>query len=132
QKALQFQQEPDAVGIGQTITFSFSKSVRNVAFTLYDIDNLSGGWGDRVQMSTNGYTFSIPSDGTVAGNGGSGNNQFHNTQASNNLGDGSDQGNVTLTYAGPISSFAFVYRNAANTGGGNMRIAISDITFSNC
>ena len=133
QKALQFQQDPDAVGIGQTIAFSFSKSVRNVSFTLYDIDNTTGnGWGDRVQVNTSGYTFSIPSDGTVTGNGGSGNNQFRNTQTNNNLGDASDQGNVTLTYAGPISSFQFTYRNAANTGGPNMRIAISDISFSTC
>src|SRR5262249_27217523 len=37
QKALQFQQAPDASGIGQTISIAFSKSVTNVSFAIYDI-----------------------------------------------------------------------------------------------
>ena len=61
QKALQFQQLPDATGRGQLVTFTFSAPVSNVAFTFYDIDNMTGiGWGDRIQMVTTGYTSASP------------------------------------------------------------------------
>jgi hypothetical protein len=131
QRALQFQQLPNNVGIGQTITFTFSRSVRNVTFSLYDIDNLTGGWGDRIQMVTSGYTSTAPSGSTVIGDGTAG-SPFRNSQSNNNLADTSNQGNLDLTYAGPISSFAFVYRNGTNTGGSNMRIGLSDIRFDIC
>lgn len=133
---LQFQQLPNAIGIGQDITFSFDAPVSNLSFSLYDIDNLSGGWGDRIQVFTAGYTSSIPSTftpatptGNVIGDGTAG-NRFRGSNTNANWNDSSNRGNVTLTYAGPITSFSFRYQNAANTGGGNMRIGISDITWS--
>ena len=136
QRVLQFQQLPNAIGIGQDITFSFDAPVSNVSFSLYDIDNLFGGWGDRIQVLTTGYTSTIPSTftpvtptGNVIGDGTAG-NRFRGSNTNANWDDNSNRGNVTLTYAGPITSFSFRYQNAANTGGGNMRIGISDITWS--
>ena len=131
QQVLQFQMLPNATGIGQTITFSFSSSVQTVKFSFYDIDNLTGGWGDRIQMNTAGYTSTFPAGTTVIDAGAAG-NLFRNSQVSNNLNANSNQGNPGISYAGPISSFQFVYSNAANTGGGNQRIGISDITFDKC
>ena len=136
QKALQFQQLPNAIGIGQDITFSFDAPVSNLTFTLYDIDNLSGGWGDRIQVLTAGYTSSIPGaftpatpTGNVIGDG-TGGNRFRGSNTNANWNDSSNRGNVTIAYAGPITGFSFRYQNAANTGGGNMRIGISDLSWS--
>ena len=49
---------------------------------------------------------------------GSGTNgdRFRNFNTDNNLGDTSNAGNVTIRYAGPITSFSFTYRNQVNTG----------------
>ncbi len=127
QKALQFQQLPNAIGIGQDVTFTFGAPVSNVVFTFYDIDNLVGGWGDRIRMFTAGYTSA--SSGTVIGNGTVG-NLFGNSQLNNNATDGSNAGNLTLTCAGPITSFAFRYTNAVNVGGGNQRIGVSDMSWT--
>jgi hypothetical protein len=138
QRAVQFQQLPNGVGRGQDVTFTFSAAVSNISFTMYDIDNLAGGWGDRVQMLTSGYTYSpavTSGTGRVIGNGtatGTTNTTgpFRNNNTNLNYGDGSNNGNVTITYAGPITAFSFRYTNAANTGGGNQRIAVSDISWS--
>jgi hypothetical protein len=103
-----------------------------------DIDNQSGdGWGDRVVMNTPGYTFApaattgntrIIGNGTNTGNTNT-TGRFRNLNADNNLGNNSSAGNVTIRYAGPISSFSFTYRNEANTGE-PQRIDMSDITFT--
>ncbi len=129
QKALQFQQLPNAIGIGQNVTFTFSAPVSNVVFTFYDIDNLVGGWGDRILMLTTGYTSTIPAGSTVIGNGTAG-NLFRNSLLNTNFGDTDNRGNLTLTYAGPITSFAFRYTNAVSTGGANQRIGLSDMSWT--
>ena len=136
QKALQFQQLPNAVGVGQVITFTFDAPVSNLSFTIYDIDNLFGGWGDRIEIIGAGYTSSIPGSftpatptGNVIGTGTAA-NLFRGSNTNANWDDNSNRGNVTISYAGPITLFGFRYTNAANTGGGNMRIGISDISWS--
>jgi hypothetical protein len=132
-------------GNRQTVTFSFSNPVSNVAFTLIDIDNqLTSGWGDRVWMVTTGFTFTpaLTSGATrIIGNGTNtpdvaptmlnpqGSGRFRNLNTNNNLGDTSNAGNVTIRYAGPISSFSFVYANQVNSGE-PQRIDMGDITFT--
>jgi hypothetical protein len=119
-------------GSRQTITFSFSNPVSNVAFTLIDIDNNEGdGWGDRVVMNTPGYTFTpaVLVGGTRVIGSGTNADRFRNNNPDNNLGDTSNAGNVTIRYAGPITSFSFTYRNQVNTGE-PQRIDMSDITFT--
>jgi hypothetical protein len=133
-QALQLQQLPNASGIGQDVDITFSSPVSNVSFSFYDIDNQTGsGWGDRIRIDTTPFTFNVPSGSNVIGNGtGNGNNRFRNSVLNDNLDDDEALGNVTLTWAGPLSLIEFRYTNAVNTGGGNMRIGISDITFTPC
>ncbi len=117
-----------ANGSRQTVTFSFSNPVTNVAFTFFDIDNQTGnGWGDRIVMNTTGYTFSIPSGGLVIGNGTNG-NRFRNSNANLNLLNTDNRGNLTVNYAGPLTSFSFVYRNEVNINSIQL-ISMSDLTF---
>ena len=145
QKALQFQQLPNSTNIGQTIAISFSKAVTNVSFAFYDIDNLVGGWGDRVSFSgtpapgapaTGPVPSSItttnaawsPTASHVVGSGTSA-LPLRNTDTNSNNDDTTALGNVTLTFAGPTSSVVFNYRNSTNTGGINMRIGLGPIRF---
>lgn len=133
QKHLRFEMTPDnataANGSRQTITFTFSNPVSNLQFTFFDIDNQNNAWGDRIVMNTTGYTFSVPAGGDVIGNGTNG-NRFRNSVASNNLPATSNEGNLTITYAGPLTTFSFIYRNEAEEGGQNQLISISDMTFT--
>ena len=145
QQALQFQQLPDAVGVGQTIAITFSASVTKVTFALFDIDNLVGGWGDRVSFSgtpaTGGPTVGplpttitttnaawTPTSSHVTGLATSA-SPLLGSDPNTNLGDSSALGNVTLSFAGPLTAVVFNYKNAVNTGGGNMRIGLGPISF---
>ena len=77
----------------------------------------------------------VPTGGTrIIGNGTNTGNtnttgRFRNLNTNNNLGDTSNAGNVTIRYAGPITSFSFIYRNEVNTGE-PQRIDMGDITFT--
>ena len=130
---LRFEMTPDNDGTNsgsrQTITFTFSSPVTNVEFTFFDIDTVNNSWGDRIVMNTTGYTFSTPPGSTVIGDGTNG-NRFRNSNGNNNPGPTDNDGNLTIRYAGPISSFQYVYRNQGEEGGSNQLISMSDITFS--
>lgn len=132
QKHLRFEMTPDndsaTNGSRQTITFTFSQPVTNVSFRFFDIDNLNDAWGDRIVINTTPFTFSTAGS-TVIG-AGTNTNRFRNSQASNNLPATSDDGNVQVSFAGPLTSFSFTYRNEGEEGGQNQLISISDITFT--
>jgi hypothetical protein len=84
QKHLRFEMTPDNDGFNsgsrQTVTFTFSNPVSNVAFSFFPAT--------------------------------------------------SNAGNLNIRYAGPITSFSFVYRNEAEEGGSNQLISLSDLTFT--
>jgi hypothetical protein len=142
QRSLRFEMTPDNAnannGSRQTITFSFSNPVSNVAFSIYDIDTVAGSWGDRVVMNTSGYTFSRPAGSNVIGNGNNtptnDNNpatgRFRNSNGNDNPGGNDNRGNLNIFYAGPITSFNFTYRNQGESGGNNQLINLSDIRFT--
>lgn len=116
-------------GSRQTVTFSFTNPVTNLAFTFFDIDNQTGnGWGDRLVMNTAGYTSSIPAGGLVIGTGTNA-DRFRNSNANLNLANTDNRGNLTIQYAGPISSFSFTYRNQVSTNSIQL-ISIGDMTFT--
>ena len=91
--------------------FSFTRAVTNLSFTLTDIDSATNDFIDSVVL-TPGFTVSgragaLQGAGTTA-------SPFRpvgdNSAVDNASGSG---GNVTITYAGPLSSFTIDYRNAA-------------------
>ncbi|MCC5951728.1 MAG: hypothetical protein JJU45_06485 [Acidimicrobiia bacterium] len=134
-QALQWQQVPNASGVGQDITFTFDVPVSNLSFTLADLDDVSGAWSDDVIMLTPGYTFSIPTvfvPATPAGNVvglGTFTSPFFNSNPNFNFLNTSNRGNVTINYAGPISTFSFRYRNGPLFGGGNQLIYMLDMSW---
>jgi hypothetical protein len=170
-KSLMFEQRPvpntdapgggigsDGLG-GQTITIAFSTTVRNIQFTITDIDNQDPfgfnqvRWSDRLTLITPptgvpvvgadiiGIGATGNGTGGISGDGGGGNNAgtgaFRNANDDNNLTDGNGAGNITLTYAGPIDSVSFRYwcggvGSSSSPNTSNQRINLSNITFDTC
>ncbi len=133
---------------GQTATFTFSPAITSLSFTITDIDNVTDGWSDRIQVNTTGFGFSVPAGSSVIGigatgngtggtttdgNGGSntGTGSFRNSVNSFNFLPADDDGNLVLTHAGPISSFAFRFW-CGGVEGTNQLINISNLTFIEC
>jgi hypothetical protein len=134
QQALQLQMLPNSTSVGQTVTITFSKSVSQVSFALYDIDNSNGGWGDRVYTSPTPSSLSFtnaawtPTTSHVTGACTSA-SPLSSTDTNSNYGDASSLGNATLTFNGPLTVITLTYYNAVNTGGSNQRIGIGPIKF---
>ena len=121
-------------GARQTLTISFSYAVYNVSFTITDVDTENGGWSDRVWFTpvptSNSKPYTIGD--RVIGNGaatGSGNNSGpFRSNNSTNWGNSSNRGNVTVTWAGPITSIVLDF-GCSTEESSNQLINISDISF---
>lgn len=114
-----------------TVTFTFNRAVRNLSFTLADID-ANNFYRDSVRVITPGFTFALTNPTLVVGNGQTG-NEFRAVATSNvNIPNSDNRGNVTLSWAGAVSSVSFVYRNVGVVGSGNMAIGVSNLTFQAC
>jgi hypothetical protein len=122
---------------GRRMTISFSYPVYNVSFTITDIDTDNNAWSDRVSFTPLPTSFSTPgynngarvigvgtaTNGTNANNG-----AFRNADTDNNLSDSSNRGNLTVNWAGPISSIELNFWCGPEDGS-NQRICIGDINF---
>ena len=113
-------------------TFTFSRPVSNLTFTVTDIDSLNGDFWDVLEPSP-GYT--VVSTGAQVSSdfgGPNGSQRFYSSNNNNPQNDtNSDLGNVQLRYAGPISSFTLTYWNAQTsfTVDTSQAIWVSDMTF---
>lgn len=93
--------------------FSFTRPVSNLTFTLTDIDSASDDFLDSVVLSP-GFTYA-PLPATMQGVGTLA-NPFRPKSVNSPIDNtNSSAGNVTITYAGPISSFTVDYKNAATS-----------------
>lgn len=134
---------------GQTVTITFSTTVRNISFTLTDIDNTES-WSDRITTITTptsyvrganvigvGATGNGTGGTTTDQNGGSttSSGAFRNNTADDNLTNAQNLGNLTLNYAGPISVVQFRYWNGgvgAGLNDSNQLIRLGNIRFDTC
>lgn len=115
-------------------TFTFSRPVSNLTFTITDIDSNSGDFDDVLEISPGYVELSRGSAITSDNNGPGGTQRYYNTSANNALNDvSSNAGNIRLRYAGPISTFTITYWNWANQFSSgvdsNQGIFLSDLTF---
>lgn len=114
---------------GQTTTFTFSEPVYNLSLTVYDIDGGATccGWNDIVDFnSDNG----VPTSGTPAANVAY-NLATGRASANANVNITNGLGNMTVTWAGPVTSVTvkhFVGTQTAAIGG--QYVAIGPLTFT--
>ena len=132
-KGLRFEQ--DAVtGGGQEITLTFSQAVYNVTFFITDIDNLTGGWTDRIIiLNPTNYTYTVPTGSNVIGAGTATGTTtttgpFRNSNTNNNYPNSSGAGNVLIDFPGPLTEFKMRFQCAGQQSS-NQLINLGNISF---
>lgn len=118
-----------------TYTFSFTANGRPVAvksltFTITDIDSQGGDFWDAVELSG---AFTVTSRGATVIGSATEAAPAKQSGRSNPLANSSSSGNITVTYAGPITGFTLTYWNAQTGFSGVDRsqgIYVSDMTFT--
>lgn len=140
-RGLQLEQDAVTNG-GQDVALNFSKTVYSVSFTITDIDNLNNGWSDRVAITSPAtYTFSVPTTfvgggptGAVIGNGknvsptSNAVGPFRNSNTNFNYSNSQNNGNVTLSFPGPLTSIGLRF-SCVSQQGSNQLIKFSNISF---
>ncbi|HEX4473118.1 MAG TPA: hypothetical protein VH085_14195 [Nocardioides sp.] len=113
----------------QTVTITFSKTVRNVQFSLLDVDSSTGEYEDLVQIvSPTTYTGAVHSNVTGAGTKAK---PYRAKTTNSPVAGSSANSNVDLAFVGPLTSISFIY-GQDGTVGGDPFIGISDISFQYC
>lgn len=124
---LMFQQVAGTTSQTATTTFTFSRPVTNLSFSIGDIDGGAGNsWSDRVSLSSGFIVTSIASGVTGKGTAAS---PFV-PKSSTNLSYKQTTGNVTVKYAA-TSSFSLTIANATGFTG-PQNIVIGPMTFTAC
>lgn len=136
QEALQFQVEDrNASGIRTTIAFNYTAGVKNVSFTLWDVDASDPQFIDIISgitaQTVGGATIGATSVTTSASNGKTGSGTGIVVTGSSVAPDGGSNGNVTVTFNSvePITSVSFTWSNGGS-GLGQQAIALHDITYT--
>lgn len=115
----------DNGSVSNTVTFTFSRPVYNLSFTVVDIDGgTNRGWNDLIQFTpfpvatfTGSNVTYNPATGQAASNG---------AAVSNATGD------LTVSFAGPVTSVTVqhIAVNAQGNNPGSQVISIDDLTFT--
>jgi len=136
QDALQFQiQSNNATGIRTTINFNYTGGVRNVSFTLWDVDASNPQFIDIISgitaQTVGGATIGPSSVTTSSANSQSGSGTGIVVTGNTVAPDSGSNGNVTITFnsAQALSSVTFTWRNGAS-GQGQQAIALHDINYT--
>lgn len=113
-----------------TVTITFNRAVRDVNFTILDIDATNGGYRDSIVVNTPGFTATpgprVQGAGTTA-------SPFQMNTPFANIAPDSNAGNLRLNWAGPLTSVSFRYfqpNTAARSA--NMVVGISGIGVNPC
>lgn len=113
-----------------TITITFNRAVRDVNFTILDIDATNGGYRDSIVVNTPGFTATpgsrVQGAGTTA-------SPFQMNTPFANIPPEQSTGNLRLNWAGPLTSVSYRYfqPNTAATSQ-NMRVGMSGIGVNPC
>lgn len=137
-KVLRFYDVENKNATSQTVTITFSKSVRNVQFSLLDVDsqitsdrrgNQDNLYQDQVQI-TAPSSWAGTKHANVVGNGTAA--SPYKAKNTNSPVDGSSaDSNVDLAFVGPLTTVQFKYSQGASVDGGPF-IGISDLVFQYC
>lgn len=108
-----------------TLTFTFSRPVTNLSFTVVDIDGgTTGSWNDRVAFSP--IPALVSNGSNVSWNAGTG------IASSNGSAIDGTQGDVRINFAGPVTSVTMTWYawNASGTNPANQTIFVDDLSFT--
>lgn len=135
QRALQLSiSQGNSAGVSVTVTFNYPAGVRNVSFSLWDIDNTPGQWIDQISnitaQTTSGTTIGptsvVGSTANVVTGSGTG-YVITGTASGNNA---ATDGNATITFgSGAITSITFTWKNT-DAALGQQFIALHDLTYT--
>lgn len=114
----------------QTVTFTFSKPVTGLSFTIVDIDSAYSDFRDQVTVS-GGVVVSTPTNSVyVEAKGGTATSIGMNTR----IDDASDAGNVKFTVSGTVTSITITYYNTTSASDpwidGDQGVYISPLAFT--
>ena len=115
----------------QTVTFTFSRDVTGLSFTIADVDSNQNGWWDRVELS-GPRTFTVEPrnkrNNHILGTGVEG-DPWHYHDADTVLANSGDvRGQVAVRYTAPVSSISLTYWSSV--GGSNQRIWLRGFSFT--
>ncbi|MEP6814837.1 MAG: hypothetical protein ABI873_04730 [Marmoricola sp.] len=97
----------------QSLQVRFNRTVRNVSFTLTDVDSGAGQYLDAIVITGAAFSSSFPAGSTVIGTGTTTSNPFRQSSPNTPYDNGvSPGGNVLITLPGPLTAFTIVYWNA--------------------
>lgn len=113
----------------QTVTFTFSKPVTGLSFTIADIDSAARDFRDQVTVS--GVVVSTPTNSLyVQSSGGTATSIGTNTR----IDEASDAGNVKFTVSGSVTSITITYYNTTSASDrsidGDQGVYISPLAFT--
>lgn len=118
---------PTTSASATTVQLAFSQPVSNLRLQVRDIDRASGNWNDRVTPSP-GYTVTAQGSNvrTVTGP-----PTYFDSQAGSTPVDGGvATGNLSLAYAGPLTSISLRYHQGGTVGGQSAVVTVGDLTFT--
>lgn len=128
----------EAVSFAVSFSAQYTQGVQNVSFTIFDVD--FGAFQDQLRsiigLSIDGFTqiaatITTSSSNTVTGSGLS--QVVNGIAGSNNLGAGSGDGNVTISFGNnAIRSFSLIYGSGSSAPAdpGTQKIGFHDLTFT--
>lgn len=108
----------------QTIKFTFSQAVTNLAIQIVDIDQ-STNYDDKLIINTTGWTATL--GGSVSGNGTNG--KPYESSTGTSVPDGSGLADILLKYAS-ATEFSITYKQGTGTTTGNPHIGIRSMSFT--
>jgi hypothetical protein len=127
--ALRFYPANNVNGSSVTVTVTFTRPVKDLTFEILDIDNSRDGntwyWRDRVEILTTPFTGTKGS--RVEGNGTNASPYQNTTNTA--LDNSSPNGNVTLKWAGPLTTVSFRYYQVGSPTG-TPHTGLSPISFT--
>lgn len=113
-----------------TVRIAFNRPVTGLSFSLLDIDATTNGYRDNVEVLTTGFTAARQARVIGAGTAG---DPFRMDTPYGNIAPTSNQGNVQLTWAAPVSAVEFRYfQPGDSTNSQNMVIGLGNLAVNPC
>ena len=103
----------------QEITFTFSQPVQNLAFTMADIDSMTGDFWDQIEIERVGGWSRVATSGSVVAGNGTQATPYSPASQNAPADDNETKGNVGILMSGSTTTFKIIYWNSETDSSGN-------------